>query len=432
MPTNEPSDLPVDCTVETTQQQDVVDYRTVEAGGLSAAKQTDSADKSLGDNSSSAQDQRQPAEIPGGSQAKYSHELVFAIAVSVIFTLVATLQSGNLPGLLTGFSLSGLLTAYWAYLNYRICKDNQVSIANGVIRRGSAVIPRPSSAGPPAVDPGGAVSRLISGRMVSTVSPMRCLAMSVFANQFGVAHAALFANSVLELIFPVLRTIRPPDLVMTFANCVGGAFAFLVVVVVAVLTVWWHIVLAKEVYGARSQASVVKAAALGCMFAATATWLLITVGSSDFFTTAPIAVNCCFVFVFMFARLIILEREQPALPNSTPGAPTSPAAQESPEVLSAPGARASSPLLNEPISATSAVASETASLPIPQRKDLTAEWLLLLTYVLTVYLSNPLAVSYGIFASLFSGVPAAVWFVYLLMETRSGARLSAVNQTHTV
>ncbi|MBY0550471.1 MAG: hypothetical protein K2W95_24545 [Candidatus Obscuribacterales bacterium] len=412
MPTNEPSDLPVDCTVETTQQQDVGDYRTAEATGTGELKNSDAADKSLLVGNNGLQFSESSADISGGSRAKRAHELLLVIGVSVIFTMVATtLAVGNLSGLICGFSLSGLLTAYWAYFNYRICKDNNVS----------------------------------------TVSPMRCLAMSVFANQFGVAHAALFANSVLELIFPVLRTIRPPDLVMTFATYVGIAFVFVVVVVVAVLTVRWHIVLAKEVYGARSQASTVKALAIGCVFAATAVWVLMTFGVSDFFTMAPIAVNCCFVFVFMFARLIISEREEPAaavlsVDESTvaltvaplaslddgpvgleaaakPLSPTTPVAQENPEVLS-------SPLLKEPISATSFVFADTASLPVPQRQDLTAEWLLLLTYVLTVYLSNPLSVSYGIFASFFSGVPAAVWFVYLLMETRSGSRLSTVNQAH--
>lgn len=383
MPTNEPSDLPVDCTVEMTQQQDVPDYRTSapEAANEGASVQPEETAVESSDTASASAAQR---GVFATRQGEYSRLFLAAMFVAIVFTFIATFLSGTLQGLIAGFSLSGLLTAFWAFLNYKICKANKMA----------------------------------------TISPMRCLAMSVFANQFGVTHAALFASAVLELIFPVLRTIRPPEIAMTFATYAGNGFAFIVVVTVAILTVWWQVILARKVYGARSRASVLKSVAMGCLFAATSIWLLVNAGAADFYTAAPIAVNCCFVFVFFLARLIIGEPVSCGV-----GAAVTVPSSNSVESVAGQSVLPSGDALHvaAPLGDAGFSTSNDDKVVSPRRNTLTAEWLLLLTYALTVYLSNPLTVNYGVFATLFCGVPAAVWFVYLLMETKSESRLNAAN-----
>lgn len=277
----------------------------------------------------------------GNSAQKYQvfsaqPRLLPGIVLSIFFTAVSVLLAGLTIAPVIGVLTSAILTAYWGFVNYRLCKS----------------------------------------RTSVEITPMRALAMSVFANQFGGAHAVLFANALFQIIFPVLRTLRPPDIVVSFANLMGFAMLYILLTLVACLTVWWQIELANKVYGAGVVKNTPAGLAIGLIFAMSGVWVVASFGSPAFADFAPLAVNGCYIPVFVIARMIM---------------------------------RKDIPLMDKP------------GVAVAQPRRTTAEWLLLTVYALTVFFSGSSPGFYSVCATVFSGIPVLIWLAYLLSERKKRA-----------
>ena len=304
-------------------------------------------------------------------RADLSPRFLPAIGLALLFTGISVLICGLPVAVPLGMLMSGILTLYWGYLNYQVCR-----------RRSHA----------------------------SEISPMRALAMSVFVNQFGGAHAALFANSIFEITFPVIRTLHPPQMVFTFAAVAGFLVLYVVVTMVACLTMWWHIQLANKVYGDGTGGNTLRGVVIGLVFCLTAVWLMANVGSAKFNMLAPVVANSCYIAVFLVARTMLLARNKASKP-----APTQPLSDDA-SSLAPPGiigAVVSDSLL--PVAALSLYERES--------RRRTVEGLLLLIYAVTLLVSNPVAIRHGSFEIFFCGVPVLVWLAYLVSETRAQRNL---------
>lgn len=265
------------------------------------------------------------------NQARTGPPVLAAALLATAFTAVVVLLSGLSVAALAGVVASGILTACWGLLNYRVCQE----------------------------------------RSPCGVSPMRVLAMSFFVNQFGAAHAVLFANAMFQIIFPVIHTLHPPAIVLTFAAIIGFLTAFLLVALVACLTVWWHIQLAGKLYGVAPGNTRI-GVAIGLTFAATGVWIIANLGSEHFLAIAAISANACFILVFLFQRALLLSGK-----------------------------------------------SVERAVPVLDGRRLTIEWLFLSIYALTVVFSASSPTVYSTAASVFSGLPVAIWLAYLLSEKKA-------------
>ncbi len=288
-----------------------------------------------GDAPNSASLQEGEAAIPATIMAPSGPPIWPVVALSILFTAWSVVMSGLPFAVILGVATSGILTAYWSYINYKLCKQ----------------------------------------RAPADITPMRALAMSVFVNQFGGAHAVLFANSIFQITFPVIRTLHPPEIVVTFAAVIGVVVIYIVVTLVACLTVWWHVQLANKVYGAGTANNTLAGFAIGTIFAGTGVWMIANVGSSQFSTIGPIAANACYVPVFLIARAMLSGRVACAAPV---------------------------PILFD-------------------GRRMTLEWLLLIVYAFTVVFSSSSPGLYNTFATIFSGIPILIWLAYLLTEKRAAS-----------
>jgi hypothetical protein len=242
---------------------------------------------------------------------------------------------------------------YWGLLNYRICKESTQR---------------------------------------ADISPMRTLAMSVFANQFGAAHAILFAQSLFfQVTLPVIKTLRPPDVVLTFSAIVGFLLVYLLVTLVAWLTVWWHVQLARFVYGDGSPRNAKAGVAIGLLFAGTGVWIVANLGTAQFYTLAPAVANLCYIPVFLIARSMFKQNVNSGAPVEVP--------QGTPESNS---------------------------------NRLTLEWLLVLVYGTTVFFCGPATETYSALLVYFSGLPMSVWLVYLFRERQRRGKFRLTKEATNV
>lgn len=356
MSSNEPDEITKDSTVDSTQLTDSPVYQTEDAEKPSlSAPSGEDKNESAGSQVIAAQTLETPAREPAPVESiadgvksplpgeVKANDVSFkpGIMMAVLFTFVSAAVSGTFVGAICGVSLSLLLTAYWAYANYRLCKLSRVS----------------------------------------SPTPLRCVAMSFLCNQFSVVYAAIFSNALLELVYPVLHMIRPPDAVMSFASLAGNILSLALVAGVLTLSFQWHRTLGKKVYSARSESDVTAAIGIALTFSCLSIALVLLTGVAEYYVLAPIAINACWVPVFVMASF--LQRS---------------------------GSKRDEVLTTHVIT------------PPEEGASLTAEWLVLCVYAVSVGLSNPFANSYGNFAAIFYGLPAFIWFVYLVCESKARAR----------